>query len=607
MTIGVKGVLAGVTAGIGLLASGLTAATLSVVYLTILTAGSAHAARDLQKDYDEMTAAEKTATKMAAKKVFEEKSLGKLSVCADPGNMPLSDINRNGYQNKIAELLAHKLGAEVIYYWRPYLERGLTRETFDTNMCDVLLDLPVDYGPALTTFPIYRTTYVFAFRNDRGFDFKNLSDPALKKLRIGVFQTSGAREVLTKHGLAPQLELHTLSHNADLSPENQPWRQVQKVIDGKLDVAAVWGPFAGWLKTMKGEPLTIQPINLWEDYIPLEFEIAAGVRKRDARLKYMLEYALEDSKEEITKILTDYGVPLVQCSRCIVQGTLPSHGAYIALPDSVFAPNPKAATPDQVVTRERVDNWLADGADLTQELANAVLAADIDRIKFLVKEKGADVNARDPQGYAPIHTAARNRHPDLVGVLADLGADVNAPDSDGMTPLLHAAMRNHVPTIKALLGRKADIEKTGPQGAPPLALSIAEAKYDAAVALLEAGADVNRKAGPEELTPLMVVSTMVSPGEGSVFLPGSVRPIDIARDLIKRGADVNARSKDGVTALMLAAAHNSAPMIGLLGQSGAKADMKTEAGKTAADVADQNGADAAAKALKMIEKSSSLN
>jgi ankyrin repeat protein len=92
-----------------------------------------------------------------------------------------------------------------------------------------------------------------------------------------------------------------------------------------------------------------------------------------------------------------------------------------------------------------------------------------------------------------------------------------------------------------------------------------------------------------------------------MFLPGSIRPIDVARDLIKRGADVNARSKDGVTALMLAAAHNSAPMIGLLGQSGAKLDAKSEAGKTAADVAEQNGADAAAKALKMIEKSSSLN
>ena len=564
---------------------------------------TAHAARDLQKDFGELTAAEKTAAKAAAKEAFEQKSLGKLNVCADPGNMPLSDINSNGFQNKIAEVLAHALGADLIYFWRPYLERGLTRETFDTNVCDVLLDLPADYGPALTTFPIYRTTYVFAYRNDRGFDFKGFDDPTLKNLKIGVFQTSSAREVLTKRGLAPNLVLHTLSHNADLDPTNQPWRQVQEVTDGKLDVAAVWGPFAGWLKTMKGAPLVIQPVNLWEDFVPLEFELAAGVRKRDAKLKYMLEYALEASKDEIAKILTDYGVPLVQCSRCLIQGTLPSHGAYTELPASVYGPHPEKATPDQIVTKDRVDNWLAEGADLTQELANSVLAADVERIKFLVKEKGADVNARDAQGYAPVQTAARNRHPDLIEVLADLGADLNAADSDGMTPLMHAAMRNHVPTIRALLTRKADIEKNNPQGYPVLALAIAEAKFEAAEALLAAGADINKPVGPDQLTPLMVAASQVGPGEGSVFLPGSVRPIDIARALIKAGADVNAQSKEGVTALMIAAARNSAPMIGLLGQAGAKLDVRSAEGKTAAEIASQNGADAAAKALKLVEKS----
>jgi quinoprotein dehydrogenase-associated probable ABC transporter substrate-binding protein len=564
---------------------------------------AARAARDLQKDFDDMTAAEKTAAKQAAKEIFEKKSLGKLSVCADPGNMPMSDINRNGYQNKIADVLAKALGADLIYFWRPYLERGLTRETFETNMCDVLLDLPTDYGLALTTFPIYRTAYVFAFRNDRGFDFKGFDDPALKSLKIGVFQTSGVREVLTKRGLAPNLKLHTLSHNADLKPENQPWRQVQEVIDGKLDVAAIWGPFAGWVKTMKGEPITIQPVNLWEDFIPLEFEISAGVRKRDAKLKYMLEYALEASKDEIEKILNDYGVPLVQCSRCLVQGTLPSHGAYTVLPASVFAPHPEKATPDQVVTEQRLDTWLEEGADLTQELSNAVLAADIPRIKLLVEKKGTDVNARDAQGYAPIHTAARNRHPDLVEELADLKADLNAEDGDGMTPLLHAAARNHVPTVQKLLARGADINRPGRQGYPPLAVAIAEAKYEVAKALLDAGADVNSAVGPDKLTPLMVAASQVAPGEGAVFLPGSTRPIDIARDIIKRGADVNARSSQGVTALMIAAARNAAPMIGLLMQSGANPELKSNEGKTAADIAAQNGADAAAKALRLSGKS----
>jgi quinoprotein dehydrogenase-associated probable ABC transporter substrate-binding protein len=573
------------------------AAAIGLLSLT----GGAHAARDTQKEYDDLTSAEKTAARRAGKEIFEKKTLGKLNVCADPGNMPLSNMAREGYQNKIAEVIAKALGADLIYFWRPYLERGLTRETFETNMCDVLLDLPADYSLALTTVPVYRTTYVLAYRNDRGFNFKGFDDPALKQLKIGVFQTSGVREVLTKRGLAPNLKLHTLSHNADLDPKNQPWRQVQEVIDGQLDVAAIWGPFAGWVQKMKGEPIVVQPVNLWEDYIPLEFELSIGMRKRDAKLKYAIEYALESVKPEIEKILNDYGVPLVECSRCLVQGTLPAHGAYTVLPPSAFAPKPEKATPDQVVTQERVEHWLEEGADLTQELSNAVLAADVARIKFLVG-KGADINARDTQGYAPIHTAARNRHPELVAALADLGADLNIADGDGMTPLIHAAMRNHVPTVKMLLARGAEIERPGGKGYPPLALSIAENKFEVAKALMEAGAAIDNPAGPEGLTPLMVAASQVSPGEGGIFLPGSTRPLDIARELIKRGANVNAQTRHGVTPLMIAAARNVTPMIGLLVQGGANTELKSLEGKTALQIAEQNGSEQAAKALKVIGK-----
>ncbi|MFN3625904.1 MAG: quinoprotein dehydrogenase-associated putative ABC transporter substrate-binding protein [Hyphomicrobium sp.] len=561
----------------------------------------ANAARDMQKTFDELTAAEKTAAKRAAKKMYEEKSLGRLIVCADPGNMPLSDINQAGFQNKIAEVLANKLGARLEYFWRPYLERGLTRETFDTNMCDVLLDLPAVYEPALTTIPIYKSTYVLVYREDRGLAFKNFDDPALKGLRIGVFQTSSIRQVMTRKGLAPYLKLKTLSHNADLKPENQPWRQLQEVLDGTLDVAAVWGPFAGWLETMKGAPLVIQPVNMWEDVVPMEYELAAGVRKTDARLKYLLDIALEDSKAEIERILTDYGVPLVQCSTCLIQGNLPSHGAYIKPAVTEYKSKPEAASPDQVVTDQRLESWLAEGADLTQELSNAVLASDEHRIRLLVK-KGADINARDPQGYAPVHTAARKRHPELVALFAELGANVNAPDSDGMTPLQHAVMRNHVPTVKALLERGADIEGRNSDGYSPLALALAEAKYEVAKVLLESGAHIDTRAGPDDLTPLMIAASQVKHGEGAIFLPGSTRQLDLARDLIGRGADVNAQSKSGVTALMIAAARNVAPMIGLLMQAGAKPDLRSAQGKTAAEIAEQNGAEAAAKALRLIGK-----
>ena len=261
-------------------------------------------------------------------------------------------------------------------------------------MCDVMFDMPANYGRLLTTFPVYRSTYVLAYRNDKGLELTGLDDPKLKDLKIGVFQTSGIREALAKRGIVDNVSLQTQTHDADLIIEHQPWWTVQKALNGELDVAAVWGPFAGWLKTMKHEPLTILPVNLQDDRVPLEFDLAIGVRKTDAFLKYMLEFALEDKAEEVAQIMKDYGVPLVQCSRCVVPGDLPAHGSYTAVAQTDFKARPDLASPDQVVTKEKVENWLAEGADITQELSNAVIADDFDRVKFLVS-KGADVNKAD--------------------------------------------------------------------------------------------------------------------------------------------------------------------------------------------------------------------
>jgi quinoprotein dehydrogenase-associated probable ABC transporter substrate-binding protein len=555
--------------------------------------------RDLNKEFDELTPSEQIAIRAAAKAAYKGKKLSVLQICADPGNMPLSNIKEEGFQNKMANVLAEALGARIQYYWRPFIERGLTRQTFDETTCDLMFDMPANYGRLLTTAPIYKTTYVLAYRNDKGLSLTGLDDPKLKDLKIGVFQTSGIREALAKRGIVNNVSLQIQTHDGDLVPEHQPWYVVQNVLDGKLDVAAVWGPFAGWLVKMKHEPLTIEPVNLMEHRVPLEFELAIGVRKTDVLLKYMLDFALEDKKDEIAKILTDYGVPLVQCSRCLVPGDLPAHGNYPEISQTEFKPRPDLASPDQLVTKERVESWLEQGADINQELSNATNANDADRVKFLI-EKGADVNALDSQGYAPIHTAARQKHDELIKLLIANKADVNKVDNNGMTPLLLAVMRDHVPSIKVLLENGADIEAKGPEGSRPLALAIAENRYEAAKALLDAGADVKSPVGPNELTPLLIVAGQTSPAEGAMFLPGSARPIDIAQELIEKGADVNAKSKEGVTPLMVAAANNNPPMIGLLIEAGADINAKNNQGKTAKDVAEMNDNAEAAQAIKVL-------
>jgi quinoprotein dehydrogenase-associated probable ABC transporter substrate-binding protein len=559
--------------------------------------------RDLSKEFEDLTPSEQIAIRAAAKAAYKAKKLGTLNVCADPGNMPLSNIKQEGFQNKLATLLGEAMGARVTYSWRPFLERGLTRQTFDEGMCDVMFDMPANYERLLTTFPVYRTTYVLAYRNDKGLELTGLDDPKLKDLKIGVFQTSGIREALAKRSIVDNVSLQVQSHDADLIPEHQPWWIVQKVLNGELDVAAVWGPFAGWLKTMKDEPLTIQPVNLEEDRVPLEFDLAIGVRKTDAFLKYMLEFALEDKQEEVAKIMKDYGVPLVQCSKCIVPGDLPAHGSYTAVAQTDFKARPDLASPDQVVTREKLEGWLADGADLTQELSNAVIASDFDRVKFLVS-KGADANKADSQGWTPLQSAARQRRDDMIKLLIELGADVDVGDP---TPLVAAVMRDHVPSIKMLVEHGADIEQPGQEGFRPLPLGILEDKYEAAKALMQAGADVNAPSGAEGLTPLMIAAGQTAPAEGARFVPGSTRPTDIARGLLDRGADVNAKSKNGGTALMVAATHNNPPMIGMLIDAGADATIKNNLGQTAADVAELNGNLEAQQAIRVLSLAKSAS
>ena len=559
------------------------------------------------KMFDDLTAAEHTKTRQAAR---TRKLRSPLRVCADPGNMPLSSREEEGFQNKIAKILAEDLGTHASFFWRPYHERGLTRQTFDNDECDILMDMPVELQDLLVTEPVYRTTYVFAYREDKNIKIESLEDPILNTLKIGVFQHSGMREALVRRGVRG-LDLHVIGYDTDLRPETQPWRQVQRAIDGKIDVAAVWGPFAGWLKTMKNEPIVIQPVNLWEDNVPMEFELAIGMERNQVMLKYMLDWALQRKHKEITAVLQEYGVPLIKCAKCAADGDLPAHGSYYDRIRNVsqdrflkeapkIMPTEKAAA-HQLVTQERLEGWLAKGADVDRELFSAITGNDAERLRFLIS-KGGDVNKRNATGSTPLDAAARSRRPSLIRILIEAGADPNATDKDGFFPLLHAINRNHVPSVEALAKGGADIEKKSKDGITPLAWAIGDGKFFAANALIELGADVNGTSGYENVTPLMVVATQLPPRTRSGHLAQGPQPIDLAQMLIDRGADVNLRSKDGITALMIAAGHNNAPIIGQLGKAGAAIDVKSPIGLTALDIAKSAGHDSAVGAINMIAR-----
>jgi quinoprotein dehydrogenase-associated probable ABC transporter substrate-binding protein len=545
------------------------------------------------KDFDELDQAEIDAARNAALTAH----FPVLRVCADPGNMPLSDRAGEGYQNKILEVLAKAMHARLKYYWRAYTGDIVGQAFGSADECDLLMDMPVEDDDILSTMPIYRTTYVLVWRNDEKLGIRSLDDPRLRRLRVGVFQISALRQALSDHGVVANVRVWHVSSDTEWVPAHQPWRQVQEVVDGKLDVAAAWGPMAGWLKTMKKAPITLQPTNLMDNSVPMEFSLGIGVPKQDVVLKFALDDALKAHRAEIEGILEQYGVPLVKCADCLIAGNLPAHGSYMM---HTSVAETESRPTHWSVSRAQVDKWLAQGSSVDKEFYDAVIANDVDRAAYLIG-KGADVNRLDNLGTSPLMTAARAGCLPMMQLLVAHGAKVDRLDSDGSTPLMGAVERNQAPALKFLLAHGAQIEKGAPPGFTPLSLAIEEQQFDAAYVLIKAGANVNAPASRYRLTPLMVVASEPPPSANSlVRVLQDHGPMDIARALLARKAKVNATDAEGVTALMIAAAHDNSPMIALLIQAGANPHLKSAAGETAREIAVKNDNLGAVRTLSLL-------
>ena len=513
--------------------------------------------------------------------------LKSLTVCADPGNMPLSNQKGEGFENKIAQVIGSALGTGVQYYWRPSIERGLMRTTLSEGNCDLWMDMATDTEGAIVLAPLYRSTFVLAYRSDKGIDIKSLDDPALKKLRVGVFQVSAIRQALADHQVVSNTVIHYLSHNADIVADNQPSYQVQQVIDGTLDVAAAWGPMAGYYKTMLHAPLIIQPVNKMEDRVQMEFDMALAVPRGRPDIKAAIEQAVDQRKAEIHQILTDFGVPLVKCDECSISGDLPEHGPYAAAKPDLQT----AAAIDQKARSARMaelKKWLAAGANPDDELANAIVAGDLDRVRYLVAH-GAHVDAVDGEGYPPLVNAARFGFTPVATFLVEHKADPNQPDRSGWTALMYAAWGDRADLARILLAHGAKLDATEHEGLTPLAIALQNAKPKAAQVLLDAGADINAPVAKGGYTPLMLAA-----------ISGSQ---ELAASLIQRGAKINAANPGGVTALMIAVAGNRAGMVGLLLKSGADVNARSEDGRTALSIAQGNNSDAIVKILQEAAQS----
>jgi quinoprotein dehydrogenase-associated probable ABC transporter substrate-binding protein len=508
--------------------------------------------------------------------------LKSFTVCADPGNMPLTNIKGEGFENKIAQLIGKELGTGVQYYWRPSIERGLMRTTLAEGNCDLWMDMATDTEGAAVLSPLYRSTFVLAYRSDKNIHIKSLDDAALKKLRVGVFQVSAMRSALAEHHVIDNTVIHYLSHNGDLVENSQPSYQVQQVIDGSLDVAAVWGPMAGYYKHVVHAPLVIQPTNLMEDRVPMEFDMTLAVARGRPEVKAAIEAAIAKNADGIKKILNDFGVPLVKCDTCTVSGDLPSHGPYKPAPPEVESAAETAKF--RAKRMAELKKWLAEGANPDDELNNAIVAKDVDRVNYLLAH-GAHPNSLDGEGFTPLVAAIRYGFLPVATALVDFkGSDANFADRNGWTPLMWASWGDNPDLINLLLKHGAKLDTTDADGLTAMAIAAQNAKIKSAMTLLSAGADVNAPVAKGGYTPLMLAAIA-----GSSELAGS---------LIEHGAKVNAANVGGVTALMIAAAGNRSTVVTLLLKSGADLNARSEDGRTALGIAQANDSDAAVKVLQ---------
>jgi mxaJ protein len=233
-----------------------------------------------------------------------------LRVCGDPNNMPFSNEKREGIENEIATLLATDLNWGLEYVWWSH-QRGLVRRVLNTERCDVLLGIPKGYDQVGWTKPYYRTGYVIAYLKDRiaGGEIRSLDDPRLKTLHVGVQVNTPPHIALGQRGIVGDNVVgYQLMYDSNAHPEEYPGREVEDLIAGRIDVALVWGPIAGYFQKKKGaSSLALVPIDEPNN----AFDISMGVRKSDTELKARLEQVIERKQGEIRAILQDFGVPLI--------------------------------------------------------------------------------------------------------------------------------------------------------------------------------------------------------------------------------------------------------------------------------------------------------
>jgi quinoprotein dehydrogenase-associated probable ABC transporter substrate-binding protein len=239
-----------------------------------------------------------------------------LRVCADPHNMPYSNTELEGFENKLADLLAKQLGKGISYTWYPNAP-GFVRQTLALYKCDIIMGMPQGDDIVQVTNPYYRTAYALVYKAGNGLDGVDmLTDPRLKDKHIGIVAGTPPATNMVLDGLMANAKPYPLV--VDTRFDSSAVAMVKDIADGNIDAGVLWGPLAGYHAKHAGAPVTIVPLLKETNGPRLSYRIGMGVRYSDQDWKRDLNRLIREQQPVIDALLQSYGVPLVDESNNLV-------------------------------------------------------------------------------------------------------------------------------------------------------------------------------------------------------------------------------------------------------------------------------------------------
>jgi quinoprotein dehydrogenase-associated probable ABC transporter substrate-binding protein len=233
-----------------------------------------------------------------------------LRVCADPANLPFSNEKKEGFENKIADIVGNELGVPVEYTWFPQAT-GFTRNTLLAKRCDVIIGTGQGDELVLNTNALYRSAYALIYKPGGELDgVDSIFDPKLKGKSVGVVQGTPSANLVAKAGLMDKARPYRLM--VDRRYDDPSADMVKDIRSGEIQAGVMWGPIAGYYATRGGDKLTVVPLTKDVDKAGrLDFRITMGVRQGDDLWKRQLNDIIRKRQADIDKVLLEYGVPMI--------------------------------------------------------------------------------------------------------------------------------------------------------------------------------------------------------------------------------------------------------------------------------------------------------